>query len=70
MKTTSPPGYQWLLWETHALGHMMYGYKLLVPKNQKLLKKLSKERNISIHKSSTTGSVLKSHRSKMGIIYM
>ena len=35
---------------THAPGHMMYGYTLLVPMNQRLLNKLSKERNISSHK--------------------
>ena len=35
---------------THALGHMMYGYTLLVPMNQRVLDKLSKERNISGHK--------------------
>ena len=27
---------------SHALGHMMYGYTLLVPINQKVLNKLSK----------------------------
>ena len=32
---------------THALGHLMYGYILLVPMTQKVLKKLSKEHNIS-----------------------
>ena len=35
---------------THALGHMMYGCTLLVPMNQRVLKKLSKEHNISGHK--------------------
>ena len=35
---------------THALGHMMYGYTLLVPVNQRVLNKQSKERNISGHK--------------------
>ena len=35
---------------THALGHMMYGYTLLVPMNQGVLNKLSKEHNISGHK--------------------
>ena len=42
MKTMCPPG--------HALGHMMYGYTLLVPMNQRVLNKQSKERNISGHK--------------------
>ena len=32
---------------THALGHMMYGYTLLVPMNQRVLNKISKERNTS-----------------------
>ena len=31
---------------THELGHMKYGYTLLVPMNQRMLNKLSKERNI------------------------
>ena len=53
---------------THALGHMMYGYKLLVPMNQRVLSKLSKEYNISGHKWSTTHRVLKSYKSKMSII--
>ena len=35
---------------THALGHMMYGYTLLVPMNQRMLNNQSKERNISDHK--------------------
>ena len=34
---------------THALGHMMYGYTLLVPMNQRVLNK----HNISGHKWST-----------------
>ena len=55
---------------THALGHMMYSYKLLVPMNQRVLKKPSKESNKSGNKSSTTHRVLKSHRSKMGVIYI
>ena len=35
---------------THAVGHMMYGYTLLVPMNQRVLNKLRKEHNISGHK--------------------
>ena len=35
---------------THALGHMMYGYTLLVPMSQRVLSKLSKEFDISGHK--------------------
>ena len=56
---------------TPALGHMMYGYTLLVSMNQKtVLNKLSKEHNISAHKWSMRHKVLKSHRNKMSIIYM
>ena len=32
---------------THLRGHIMYGYTLLVPMNQSVLNKFSKERNIS-----------------------
>ena len=35
---------------THALGHMLYSYTLLVPVNQRVLNKQSKECNISGHK--------------------
>ena len=35
----------------HVLGHMMYGYTLLVLINQCVLNKLGKERNISGHLS-------------------
>ena len=31
---------------THALGHMIYGYTLLVPMNERVLNKPSKEHNI------------------------
>ena len=55
---------------TYALGHMMYGYTLLVPMNQKMVDKLYKEHNIGGHKWSTTYRVPKSQRSKMGVIYM
>ena len=35
MKTMSPPSYHHNRFvATHALGHMMYGYTLLVPINQ------------------------------------
>ena len=51
MKTMCPPGYHHNgFMATHALGHMMYGYTLLVPMNQRVLNKLRKERNISGHK--------------------
>ena len=43
MKTMCPSGYHHNGFvATHALGHMMYGYTLLVPMNQKVLKKLNK----------------------------
>ena len=39
-----PPGYQHNGFvATHALGHIMYAYTLLVPMNQRVLNKLSKE---------------------------
>ena len=48
MKTMCPPGYHNNgSVATYALGHMMYGYILLVPVNQRVLNKLSKEHNIS-----------------------
>ena len=51
MKTMCPPSYHHNgLMATHALGHMMYGYILLVQMNQRLLNKLSKEHNLSCHK--------------------
>ena len=51
MKKMCPPGYHHNGFvATHALGHMMYGSTLLVPMNQKVLNKQSKERNISGHK--------------------
>ena len=51
MKTMRLPGYHHNGFvTTYALGHMMYGYTLLVPMNQRALSKQSKERNISGHK--------------------
>ena len=47
---------------------MMYSYTLLVQMNQRVHNKLSMEHNISGHKLSMTHRVLKSQRSKMGII--
>ena len=42
------PGYQHNDFvATHALGHLMYDYTLLVPTNQEILSKLSKELNMS-----------------------
>ena len=50
MKTMCPPGYHHNgVVATHAVGHMMYGYTLPVPLNQRVLNKQSKERNISGH---------------------
>ena len=71
MKTMCPPAYHHNGFvATHVLRHMMYGYKLLVPMNQRVLNKLSKKHNISGHKRSTTYIVHKSHRTKMIVIYM
>ena len=71
MKTICPPGYQHNgFMTTHTLGHIMYGYTLLVPMNQRVINKLRKERNISGHKRSTTHRVLKSHKREMGVTYM
>ena len=49
MKTMCPVGYHHNGFvETHALRHIiMYHYTLLVPVNQRVLNKLSNERNIS-----------------------
>ena len=48
METMCPPGYHHNGFvATHALGHLIYGYTLLVPINQRRLSKQSKERNIS-----------------------
>ena len=52
---------------THDLGHIMSGYTLL---GQRVLNELSKKHNINGQKWSTMHRVLKSHRVKMGIIYM
>ena len=51
VKTMCPPGYHHNGFvATHALRPMMYGYTLLVPMDQRVLNKLSKEHNISGHK--------------------
>ena len=63
-----PSGFHHGFVATHVLGHMMYSYTLLVPMNQTVLNKVSKEHNISDHKWSTTQRVRKSHRSKMSVI--
>ena len=47
MKTMCPPGYRHNGFvATHAVEHMMYVYTLLVPMNQRLLNKPSKEHNM------------------------
>ena len=71
VKTMCTPGYHHNGFvATDALGHMMYGYTLLVPLNQRVLNKLSKKLNISGNKWSATHRVLKSHRRQMSLIYM
>ena len=51
MKTRYTPGYHHNGFkETHALGHMMYGYPLLLAMNQRVLSKLNRECNMSGHK--------------------
>ena len=48
MKTMCSPGYHHNgFMTTHVLGHMMNGYTLLVPMNQRVLSKLSKEHSIA-----------------------
>ena len=48
MKTMCSAGYhQNGFVATHALGHMMYSYTLLIPLNQRVLNKLRKEHNIT-----------------------
>ena len=51
MKTMCPPSYHHNGFvATHAVGRMMNSYTLLVPINQRVLNKQSKEHNISGHK--------------------
>ena len=51
MKPMCPPSYHHNGFvANYALGHMMHGYTLLVPMNQRVPNKLSKELNISGHK--------------------
>ena len=46
MKTMCPPAYHHNDFAaTHSVGHMMYGYTLLVPVNQKVHNKQSKDPN-------------------------
>ena len=45
-----PPGYYHNGFVAiHALGHMMYRYTLMVGINQRVINKLSKEDNMSVH---------------------
>ena len=49
-----PPGYHDNgFMATHALGHMMYGYRLLVPINQRVINKLSNNLSTLINKLNT-----------------
>ena len=48
MKIMYPTGYHHNGFvATHALGHMMYGYTLLLPIKQRVLNKLGKELNVT-----------------------
>lgn len=49
---------------THALRHMMYSYISLVPMNQRALKNLDKQSNITDQKWSMTHTVLTFHGAK------
>ena len=51
MKTMDTPGYHHNGFvATNAFGHIMYGYTLLVPMNQKSVRQVRKERSVSGHK--------------------
>ena len=50
-----------VLWELMHCGHIMYGYTLLVTMNQRLLKKLSKGRNIDGLKRSSIYTIYYTH---------
>ena len=54
---------------THALGYMMYGYTLLVPVNQKVFNKVSKEHNISGHKWFTTLLLRFTHQRECKLVF-
>ena len=59
MKTMCPPCYHHNGFVvTHALGHVMYGCTLLVPINQRVLNKLSKERIISDNNRGDNGECI------------
>ena len=55
---------------THAIEHIIYRFILLVQMNQIVLKKLSRERNTSAHKWTSTRRFVRSHRSKIREIYI
>ena len=62
MKTMFPLSYHYNGFvATHALGDMMYGYTLLVPMNQRVLNKLSKEHVLYILKQNVKNELLKTH---------
>ena len=50
---------------THAVGHMLYGYTSLVPVNQRVLNKLSKECNVSQYFMKCTSSFLSPKQNKL-----
>ena len=66
-----PPGYYHSgSIATRESGQTMYGYTLTVPKNQRVLNKLSKERNTTGQKWFMIHRVLKSHWRKMSVIHV
>ena len=54
---------------THPLGHIKYGYTLLVSMNQKVLNKSRNKHNKTGLKWVMTQRVLKSYRSKMSVTF-
>ena len=51
MKTMCPRGYHHHGFvASDAIAHRMYSYTIVVPMNQRVLNKISKERNMSDHK--------------------
>ena len=66
-----PPGYHHSAFNaTPAVGHMMYGYTSHCWYQWAQESSTSKEHNITGHKWFTTHIVLKSHISKVSVIYM
>ena len=78
-KKNSSSNIQWWQWSmtshhnrflpNYARGYMMYSYTLLVPTNQRVFSKPSKEHIIGGPELSAIRRVLKSNGSKMTIIY-